>query len=393
MTGPPTPVRPPDGPSLFERVDRWPTALVGAAALIVAVAAAPHRAGDAAGQVWPPFVLVTGLLLVGLVADGDGLFARAGRALADLAPGGRSLFVGGCLTVAVVTAVLNLDTAVVFLTPVFVHAGRRTGTPDGPLVVACILVANAASLLLPGSNLTNLLVLGHLHLTGGQFLARMALPWTVVVVVTVAVVAGAGRLPSGKPVPDGPAGPPVVVGLGAAAVVAATVAVLVLRDPAIPVLVIGAAAAGVRVVTGRARPDDVGRTLGVPVLVALFGIAVALGTLGRSWSEPSSLLAHLDAPGTAVVAALTSVLVNNLPAASLLAARTPPHPFALLLGLDVGPNLFVTGSLAWVLWWRTTRSAGVRPPTTRAVVLGLVSAPVAVTAGLVALSVTGLRGH
>ncbi len=65
MTGPPTPVRPPDGPSLFERVDRWPTALVGAAALIVAVAAAPHRAGDAAGQVWPPFVLVTGLLLVG----------------------------------------------------------------------------------------------------------------------------------------------------------------------------------------------------------------------------------------------------------------------------------------------------------------------------------------
>ena len=94
-----------------------------------------------------------------------------------------------------------------------------------------------------------------------------------------------------------------------------------------------------------------------------------------------------------MVAALTSVLVNNLPAASLLAARTPPHPFALLLGLDVGPNLFVTGSLAWVLWWRTTRSAGVRPPTTRAVVLGLVSAPVAVTAGLVALSVTGLRGH
>ncbi len=136
-----------------------------------------------------------------------------------------------------------------------------------------------------------------------------------------------------------------------------------------------------------------GRTLGVPVLVALFGIAVALGTLGRSWSGPSSLLAHLDAPGTAVVAALTSVLVNNLPAASLLAARTPPHPFALLLGLDVGPNLFVTGSLAWVLWWRTTRSAGVRPPTTRAVVLGLVSAPVAVTAGLLALSVTGLRGH
>ena len=101
--------------------------LVGAAAL-VAAGPRPPGAGHAVGQVWPPFVLVTGLLLVGLVADGDGLFAWAGRALADLAPGGRSLFVGGCLTVAVVTAVLNLDTAVVFLTPVLVHAGRRTGT-------------------------------------------------------------------------------------------------------------------------------------------------------------------------------------------------------------------------------------------------------------------------
>ena len=156
---------------------------------------------------------------------------------------------------------------------------------------------------------------------------------------------------------------------------------------------IGAVAVAVRLAAGRARPDDVGRTLGAPVLVALFGIAVALGALGRTWSGPSTLLAHLDAPGTAAVAALASVLVNNLPAASLLAARTPPHPFALLLGLDVGPNLFVTGSLAWVLWWRTTRAAGVRPPTTRAVVLGLVSAPPALAVGLLALTATGVPGH
>ena len=387
------PARPADGPSPFERVDRWPTALVGAAALLAAVAASPHAARAAAGQVWPPFVLVTGLLLVGLVADGDGLFAWAGRTLADVAPGGRSLFVGGCLTVAVVTAVLNLDTAVVFLTPVLVHAGRRTGRAGGPLVVACILVANASSLLLPGSNLTNLLVLGHLRLNGGQFLARTALPWALAVLVTIAVVACAGRHLDGRPERDGPAGPPVVVGLGAPAVVTATAAVLVLSDPALPVVAIGATAAGARLAAGRTGADDVGRTLGVPVLLALFGIAVALGALGRSWSGPSTLLAHLDAPGTAVVAAVASVLVNNLPAASLLAARTPPHPFALLLGLDVGPNLFVTGSLAWVLWWRTTRAAGLRPPTGRAVALGLVSAPLALAVGLLALSATRPGGH
>ena len=393
METPGVAVRAAAGPSPFERLDRWPTALVGAAALVAAVAAAPHATRAATSQVWPPFVLVMGLLLVGLVADRDGLFAWAGRTLADRSPGRRSLYVGGCLTVAVVTAVLNLDTAVVFLTPVLVHAARRSGTGDGPLVVACILVANASSLLLPGSNLTNLLVLGHLHLTGGEFLARTALPWALAVAVTVAVVAWDGRHPSDAPVADDLGGPPVVAGVGLVAVLVTTASVLALRNPALPVLVIGVLATGARLLGRRFPARDVGPVLGMPVLVALFGTAVALGALGRTWSGPSVLLAHLDAPGTTVVAALASVLVNNLPAASLLAARTPPHPFALLVGLDIGPNLFVTGSLAWVLWWRTTAAAGVRPPTRRAVVFGLVSAPVAMAVALVALSLGGSAGH
>lgn len=71
--------------------------------------------------------------------------------------------------------------------------------------------------------------------------------------------------------------------------------------------------------------------LGVPVLVGLFGVAVALGTLGRAWSGPADLLTHLDRWGTAVVAAGSLVLVN-LPAVSLLAAHRPEHPFSLLSG-------------------------------------------------------------
>jgi len=373
-------------PSPFERLDRWPTALIGVAALAAAGVATPHATRSAAAQVWPPFVLVAGLLLVGLVADRDGLFAWSGRWLADRARGPRSLLLGGCLAVAVVTALLNLDTAVVFLTPVLVHAARRSGAEDGPLVIACILVANAASLLLPGSNLTNLLVLGHLHLTGGQFLARTALPWALAVGVTVAVVAVAGRRSAGPPPEVEAPGPPLVVGVGALAVVATTAAVVALADPALPVLAIGVVAVVVRGASGRIDRPDVGQVLGLPVLVALFGVAVALGTLGRTWSGPAQLLARLDAPATTAVAALTSVLVNNLPAASLLAARTPPHPFALLVGLDIGPNLFVTGSLAWVLWWRAARTAGVRPPTRRAVLLGLVSAPLAMALAVLALA-------
>ncbi len=376
--------------------DRWPVALVGAIALIVAGLAEPTAARSAADQVWPPFVLVAGLLLVGMVADADGLFAASGRLLADLAPGDGSLFVGCCLTVAAVTAVLNLDTAVVFLTPVLVHAARRRGSPDGPLVIACILVADAASLLLPGSNLTNLLVLGHLRLTGGEFVARTALPWGLSVLVTglvVAVGAAARGRRSGGPSPPPSGGspePPLrLVGPGLVAVVASVVLVLVLPDPALPVVGVGVVAAGVRSRSGGRSARDVAGSLGVPLLVALFGIAVGLGTLGRTWAGPADVLARLDAVGTTALAAAASVLVNNLPAASLLAARTPPHPFALLVGLDIGPNLFVTGSLAWVLWMRAVRTSGERPPTARAVGLGLVSAPLAMAAALGALAVTG----
>jgi arsenical pump membrane protein len=93
--------------------------------------------------------------------------------------------------------------------------------------------------------------------------------------------------------------------------------------------------------------------------------------------------------GVAAVAAAASVLVNNLPAAALLASRLPPHPYALLVGLNLGPNLFVTGSLAWILWWRTVRSTGCSPPIRRAVALGLVTVPLSMAAALSMLALTG----
>ena len=91
------------------------------------------------------------------------------------------------------------------------------------------------------------------------------------------------------------------------------------------------------------------------------------------------------------MAAVSSVLVNNLPAAALLAARQPPHPFELLVGLNVGPNLFVTGSLAWVLWWRSARRVDAYPSIRRATVLGLVGAPLAMAAAVGVLVLLGTR--
>ena len=367
----------------------WGLAVVGLVAAVAAILADHAAARSAAAQVWSPFVLVAGLLLVGLVADQDGLFAAVGHRLASVAPNGFVLFTGASLGIATVTAVLNLDTSVVFITPVLVYAARSRGQDGSALLIASLLLSNAGSLLLPGSNLTNLIVLGHLHLSGGQFLAHMALPWAAVVLVTGGVIAVAEH----RSLPVGPAackpGPPMTVGLGALGVAAVVVLVLVLQSPAVPVAGVGVAAVAIGLARRRQDLDRVRQVLGVPVLVGLFGIALALGALGRSWSAPSTLLAHLDAVGVAAVAAGASVVVNNLPAAALLASRVPPHPFALLVGLDIGPNLFVTGSLAWILWWRTTRLLGVSPPVRKTVVLGIITVPLSMGAALTILAVTG----
>ena len=167
----------------------WALTGVGLAGLVVATAAGPGDARAAADQVWSPFVLVAGLLLIGLVANDEGVFAAAGQLLARMAPRGTVLFAGAALVISAVTAVLNLDTAVAFLTPVLVHTARSRREDDAPLLYGCILLANAGSLFLPGSNLTNLIVLGHGHLTGRQFLSRTWGAALASVAVTAAVVA------------------------------------------------------------------------------------------------------------------------------------------------------------------------------------------------------------
>lgn len=369
----------------------WWLAAVGAAGLVAAALSHPTAARSAAAQDWPPFVLVAGLLLIGVVADDDGLFAAAGHRLARSAPSGVVLFCGAVVLIGVVTALLNLDTSVAFLTPVLIYAARSRGEGEAPLLYGCLLLSNAGSLFLPGSNLTNLIVLGHLHLSGGQFLAHMWAAGLASLIVTAAVVGAVEHRSLRVRVDDPTPAERPALGLGLAAVLAATVLVVVLHNAAIPVAAIGLAVIAVRIVGGKKTIRHATDVLGVPVLAGLFGVAVALGTLGRVWSGPADLLSHLDRWGTAVVAAGSSVLVNNLPAASLLAARRPEHPFSLLVGLNVGPNLLVTGSLAWFLWLRAARSAGSQPSIARAGRLGVVAVPLSMAAALGALAISGLR--
>jgi arsenical pump membrane protein len=279
---------------------------------------------------------------------------------------------------------------VAFLTPVLVYTARSRGGGEAPLLYGSLLLSNAGSLFLTGSNLTNLIVLSHFHPSGSEFLAHMWAPALAAIAVTALVVATADRdsLRVGTRELAHPI-PPVGLGLGLAAVVLATVLVVLLRAPAIPVAITGLLSVGYRIVVGKEHPGRVLEMLGLPTLIGLFGVAVALGALGRSWSGPAAVLSHLDQWGTAGFAAAVAVVVNNLPAASLLASRTPAHPYALLIGLNLGPNLFVTGSLAWLLWIRTATSAGARPSIWKASRIGAIAVPLSMAAALGMLALTG----
>lgn len=321
---------------------------------------------------WPPFVLVIGLLLVGHSAASEGLFEWLGGLIARTSGGALRVFVVTMLAVAVVTATLNLDTAIVFMTPVALQAARSSKGDQDAFLYGTILMTNSASLLLYGSNLTNLLVFSSRSVAGTTFASHMLLPWVCAVVITIAVV-GLWRWRSLRDgvVVRSRAESPLRFGIGALAVLLSVAAMLALRDPALPVLVIGVVAAANEVLVRRKMRVREVLVVASPYLLGpLFALAVLVGWLGRSWHRVGHLVAHTSSLATSLVGAGTSLLINNLPAASLFSGQSIAHPYALLLGLNLGPNIFVTGSLSSMLWFRLARSEGARPSLRTFVTIG-----------------------
>jgi arsenical pump membrane protein len=312
----------------------------------------------AVAQTWPPFALVAGLLLIGFVAAGDGVFAWAGSRIAAFRGGPAVLFTGLLGLVALVTATLNLDTSVVFLTPLLLEAARCRGLDERPFLYGTVLMSNSASLLLPGSNLTNLLVLAGSPVSGGDYALRMLLPWIATVGVTWLVVWAAYRRFLRRNGRSQHQSVRMRGRLGAVAIVIAVGLVLLLRNPAVPVLGLGVGVAAWCLVGRRIEARRLLGAMNPVTLAALFAGAVLLGTLARSWGLPATLMSSANAWQSTALGASAAVALNNLPAALLLSSSPPAHPLFLLLGLDLGPNLAVTGALSAVLWMRVARRHG-----------------------------------
>ena len=97
------------------------------------------------------------------------------------------------------------------------------------------------------------------------------------------------------------------------------------------------------------------------MVVGLFILATAVSVASRYWHVAEHLIGTAGTWQTAGIAAASSNLINNLPAAAMLSATFPAHPYSLLFGLNLGPNLSVVGALSSMLWLKVARREGATP--------------------------------
>lgn len=353
----------------------------------------------------PTLVFLAAMFVVAAVADAAGLFTLAARTLGRAGRRGETpQLVAVAVAAVAVTTVLSLDATAVLLTPVVIATTRgRTGRDRS--LLATVFLANGASLLLPVANLTNLLALDQLGLSFPAFAARMALPTlAAATVITIGCRYLTPDRPAARPTPDRPAIAADGVDRVAASMVGAALAVLLVAfvaasvvgvDPA-PVAVVGAL---VVAAIGVGRGQVAGAALARSVDVRFLAFVAALGVVVAAPAEQglTRFVADRLPDGTGLVsllvvafgAALLANLVTNLPATLVLLPALAGRPTALLLaaliGVNVGPNLTVTGSLATLLWRRVVRRADAEPPLASFTRVTLATTPIAVAAATTAL--------
>ncbi|MGE2834178.1 SLC13 family permease [Mycobacterium sp. SMC-4] len=352
----------------------WPEAVVAvpAAAVVVAVGALSWQ--DAAAEISslaPVVGFLAAILVLAKLCDDEGLFRAAGDFMARTTRGSQHRFLGSVFAVsAVVTAVLSLDATVVLLTPVVLATARTLRVPSRPHAYATAHLANSASLLLPVSNLTNLLAFTAAGLSFLQFAAAMTLPWLLAVAAEFLLlrrIFARDLAVAPRPVT---AEEPVPVPRFAVVVVAATLAGFAVTSllgwsPGWAALA-GVIVLGARSLTaGRSTIRGILAALDVPFLAFVLCLGVVVDAVMRNGLE--SAMQHVIPGGDslpsllaiAAVAALLSNAVNNLPAVlvmlPLVGASGPLAVLAVLLGVNIGPNLTYLGSLANLLWRRVIR--------------------------------------
>ena len=384
----------------------WPEAVaaVPAAALVMATGAiSPRDALAEAQRLGPVIGFLAAVLVIAQLCDDEGLFRACGAWMASRSrERPRRLLVQVFAVAAVTTAVLSLDATVVLLTPVVFVTAARLRVRSQPHMYACTHLANSASLLLPVSNLTNLLAFSASGLSFGRFAGLMALPWLAAIGVEYVVLSlyfRADLSAAGRQAAEG--------GTGEASLPAFTIAVVALTlagfaltstaavNPAWAALA-GAVILAVRgLAQRRTSLSGLVRAADVPFLLFVLGLGVVVRAVvdnGLGGALRPLLPSGTSLPALLAVAALAAVvanLINNLPAVLVLLPLAAPSGagaiLAVLLGVNIGPNLTYTGSLATLLWRRIMHQHGSAPSLREFTILGLLTVPAGLALAAVAL--------
>jgi arsenical pump membrane protein len=299
---------------------------------------------------------------------------------------------------AAVTAVLSLDATVVLLTPVVFATAAAVGVRPRPHVYACTHLANSASVLLPVSNLTNLLAFAASGLNFFAFARLMALPWLAVIAVEYVVFRLFFASDLGTPARPAPL-PSVAAPRWALTVLALTLVGFAVAEQ-LGLQPAWAAAAGAlllavpRLVRSPRGAGPLLLETNPPFLAFVLGLAlVVLAVREHGLDRVVSALAPHDAGivGLLVAAGVAAMLanaLNNLPATLVLlpaVAHAPGLVLAVLIGVNVGPNLTYVGSLATLLWRQILHARDAAPSTGEFLRLGVLTVPAGLLAGVAAL--------
>jgi len=383
---------------------------VGAGAvLLVGLRLVPLRlAGKAIAEGTDVYLFLTGMMLLSELARDFGVFDWMASVAEQHANGSPvRLFSLVYLVGTMVTIFLSNDATAVVLTPAVLAAVRRAKAQPLPYLFVCALIANAASFVLPISNPANLVVFRSNMLPLAHWLASFGFPSLLSIVSTYVVLRWCFRRDLRAPLPVDHDrtrltgnGRLVLWGIIGVAIVLMVVSALKM-DLGLPTCVCGVVILAAMAIRARINPLRIAGNVSwsvLPLVAGLFILMEAIVSVGAlrytaaalAWAErlPRAL-------GALVIGAAVGFgnnLINNLPL-GLIAGSTLNSAHvqgvmqrAVLIGVDLGPNLSVTGSLATILWLIALRREGLHVSFGAFLKVGAIAMPIALRLALIGAS-------
>ena len=362
-------------------------------------------AGRAAAKALDVCLFLIGMMLLSELAREQGVFDWLSSVAVRSARGSCSrLFVLVYGVGTLVTVFMSNDATAVVLTPAILTAVRKAKVEPLPYLFVCAFIANAASFLLPISNPANLVVFHNQMPPLGRWLLSYSVPSLLSIGATFITMRWLFRKElcaaiegevEAKPLKS--EGALVLGGLAAMVVVLLTVSSLG-KDLGLPTCLVALVITALVFIKARCNPLALAReiswaTLGL--VAGLFVMVDAMESIGamqqsREWLILAQTLGSTT--GTLITGFAVGVannLMNNLPlgliAGSTLQAAHAKGLIAdaVLIGVDLGPNLSITGSLATILWLIALRKEKLDVSFLDFMRVGVVAMPVALLASLV----------